>query len=353
MISTHAVVAVSRGIPHDVFDARSLPKHERFEVWRESVLPLFEPHLEQMPQEGFFARVDGFNLRRLFFCLVEFSGQRYLRRRGHRADGGADHLLIQLYLTGGYVGHNGHRSVRVGPGDISCLDLGYSLETQAEPSNALSLVIPREVMHSFLPHGQLPVGGVIPGNSAAGSILGDHLLSVWKALQWASADEDERITQTVLGAVAGAFAEYSPNARHERALESHLLDAICAYIERNLSAEHLTPEHLCRKFACSRARLYRLFQPIGGVAAYIRQARLERCRYELQDPRAATRSVTEIAMRWGFTSQSHFCRLFRASFGMTPSEAIEQARAQRSSRAESTRLPSSPRPAFHHWLRQL
>lgn len=272
MISTRCAGAVSRGIPHDVFDARDLPDHERFAVWRDSVLPLFEPRLEQRPSEGFFARVDGFNLRRLFICVTEFSSQRYLRRDGHRADGGADHLLIQMYLTGGYVGHNGHRPVRVGPGDISLLDLGYSLETHAERSRALSLVIPRELLFSFMPPANALVGCVIPAGSAVGTILGHHLLGMWNSLQRASADEDERITRAVLGAVAGAFSGYGSGQPRERLSDGHVLDAICAYIERNLSAENLTPEHLCRTFACSRARLYRLFQPLGGVAAGPAQA---------------------------------------------------------------------------------
>lgn len=351
MIDTPAAAVVSRGIPHEVFDARKLPRHERFEVWRESVLPLFEPHLEQ--PEGFFARVDGFNLRRLFICLTEFSGQRYLRRRRHRADEGADHLLIQLYLSGGYVGHNGQRSVRVGPGDISLLDLGYSLETRAEHSSALSLVIPREVMFSFLPSKNLHIGCVIPAGSAVGRILGHHLLGTWSALRGASADEDEAISQTLVGAVAGAFSGYGPDEDDDRSLEYHMLDAICAYIECNLSDGNLSPEHLSRKFACSRAKLYRLFQPLGGIATYIRQARLKRCLQELSEPRTTRRSVIAVATRWGFTSQSHFSRLFRASFGISPSTAIEQARARRRACTAAARRSTLPHPAFHHWLRRL
>ena len=353
MVSTQCAPAVSGGIPHDVFDALNLPDHERFAVWRESVLPLFEPQLEPMPAEGFFARVDGFNLRRLFVCLTEFSSQCYLRRNSHRVDGGAAHLLIQMYLTGGYVGHNGRRPVRVGPGDISLLDLGHSLETRAQRSSALSLVIPRDALLSFMPPGNAHVGSVIPAGSAVGKILGHHLLAVWKSLHRASADEDERITRSVIGAVAGAFSGYGRDESVERLADDHVLDAICDYIERNLSADELTPEHLCRTFGCSRARLYRLFQPLGGVAAYIRRARLKRCLHDLTEPLGPRGSVIDVATRWGFTSHSHFSRLFRAHFGITPTEAIEQSRSRRSAQAEPARRASSPRPAFHHWLRQL
>lgn len=342
------------GIPHEVFDARALPRGERFDVWRQSVLPLFEPQLEEEPSEGFFARVDGFNLRRVFFCRSEFSPQRYLRRPGHRADEGADHLLVQLYTSGGYVGHNGGRMMRMQAGDISLLDLGYALETRTEASSALSLVVPRDVMFSFVRPEQLLPGCTVSRTSALGEILGHHFQSVWRGLHSASAEEAETICNALVGAVAGAFADrQSPHVPIRGPESSCALEVMCDYIERHLSSNELTTAHLCRRFARSRAQLYRLFQPLGGVAAYIRQARLRRCYRELREPTNASRSIVEVAMRWGFGSQSHFCRLFRQSFGITPTQAIEQAQARRDVCATPALHRRADRPAFHHWIRQL
>lgn len=347
------VSAATPGIPHDVFDTHNLPQHERFEIWRASVLPLFEPELEETSPDGFFARVDGFNLRRVFISLAEFSGQRYVRRNGHRADDGADHLLLQIYLTGGYVGYNGYRKVQIGPGDISLLDLGHTLESVADSSSTISVVIPREVMFSFVHPEHLSVGCVIPARSPVGRILGNHLTSVWRALHSASVGDDDPICHTLLGAVAGAFAVYRGGTHSECISDSTVLDAMCAYIERNLPTENLTPEQLCRRFACSRARLYRLFRPLGGVATYVRERRLKRCLRALCKQRTSRHTIHEIAAHWGFQSPSHFCRSFRRQFGMTPSEALERARTQGDASTMSQRCLSSPHPAFHDWIRQL
>jgi len=352
---TRTLPSSTRGaIPHEVFDARALPRSERFDVWRQSVLPLFEPKLDDGSADQFFARVDGFNLPRMFFCRTEFSGQRYLRRRNHRADEGGDHILVQQYLSGGYVGHNGGRIVRIGPGDISLLDLGYALETQAAASSALSVVIPRDLMFSFVRPDRLRPGSIVSGTSAIGEILGHHLQSVWRALHSAPAEEAETLCHALVGAVAGAFAtQHSDEAQAPGSEMDRALDAICDYIERHLASNQLTPAHLCQRFACSRAQLYRLFKPLGGVAAYIRQARLRRCFRELGEVGTGPRSIIEVATRWGFTSQSHFCRLFRHSFGITPGQAIEQARARGDVRSAAVNRPQSYRPAFHDWLRQL
>jgi len=56
------------------------------------------------------------------------------------------------------------------------------------------------------------------------------------------------------------------------------------------------------------------------VCEWIREKRLDRCRRDLGDPALASETVFSIAVRWGFTSQAHFSRLFRATYGVTPSE---------------------------------
>lgn len=48
--------------------------------------------------------------------------------------------------------------------------------------------------------------------------------------------------------------------------------------------------------------------------------RLTRCRYALEDPDQAHRTVSEIAYGWGFGDLTHFGRKFKAAYGMTPSE---------------------------------
>ncbi|WBB82533.1 helix-turn-helix domain-containing protein [Micromonospora sp. WMMD882] len=78
--------------------------------------------------------------------------------------------------------------------------------------------------------------------------------------------------------------------------------------------------------AVSPRYLHGLFEQQGlTVAGWIRRSRLERCRHDLADPRQRRRTVQAIAARWGFTSDAHFSRLFRAAYGVTPGEYRRQA----------------------------
>lgn len=343
----------SQPIPRALFQTETLPVSERFAVWRESVLPLFDSFREEA-QEVFRARVESFNLNTMFFGLSAFSSLRFRREKNHRFDEGADHLLVQLYLAGGYRGYNGSKEVEVTPGDISLLDLGRPLETKAFASNALSLIIPRDLLFSFITPQQLCYGAVIRAATPMGNILASHLLTTWRNLPSASLDDLDTINNAVLGAVIGGF---SSGARcldeNDVVMERLTLDAMLDYIRQNLSSESLTPEHLCSRFGCSRARLYRLFAPLGGVAAYIRECRLERCREELTRA-GSDNKILEVALRWGFTSHSHFSRTFKQTFGISPTDAVEKARAELVAEKHRDRSRAArPTPEFHHWLRHL
>jgi AraC-like DNA-binding protein len=95
------------------------------------------------------------------------------------------------------------------------------------------------------------------------------------------------------------------------------------FIGHNLADPDLTPEMLCTELGVSRSRLYRLFEPLGGISAYIRRQRLLKTGDALSDS-SDRRSISRIAEEWGFTDPSAYSRTFRHEFGMSPSEAREE-----------------------------
>jgi AraC-like DNA-binding protein len=58
------------------------------------------------------------------------------------------------------------------------------------------------------------------------------------------------------------------------------------------------------------------------VSDYLWRARLLHCRQELETQNGKT--ITDVAFSWGFSSSSHFSRVFRKHFGFVPS-AIHKA----------------------------
>jgi AraC-like DNA-binding protein len=100
---------------------------------------------------------------------------------------------------------------------------------------------------------------------------------------------------------------------------------ISRFIEANLARRELNVEKIastfglyCVNVCLSRASLYRLFEPVGGVACYIRSRRLVRARNELTGPGLQDRRIGPIAYRAGFESIAAFNRAFREAYGEPP-----------------------------------
>jgi AraC-like DNA-binding protein len=74
-----------------------------------------------------------------------------------------------------------------------------------------------------------------------------------------------------------------------------------------------------------------LLDLVGGLLTHELQAgqRLGRSRRELTDPMSDDRPIHAIAARWGFPTASHFTRVFRSAYGLSPQEYREQAKPAR------------------------
>jgi AraC-like DNA-binding protein len=83
---------------------------------------------------------------------------------------------------------------------------------------------------------------------------------------------------------------------------------------------------LCREFAVSERTLHYAFQEIRGLSpmAYFKASRLNAVRQELKAAAAGTKSVGEIAQRWGFWHNGEFAADYRRLFGELPSQSLSR-----------------------------
>ena len=93
-----------------------------------------------------------------------------------------------------------------------------------------------------------------------------------------------------------------------------------AYIEAKLADPELSVEQIAHACSISVRGLHRHFaeDPAGSVSRYLWQRRLIRCAEALRDPSQAHRSITDVCFSYGFSSSSHFSRLFKDRFGVSP-----------------------------------
>ncbi|MNN55626.1 Virulence regulon transcriptional activator VirF [compost metagenome] len=120
----------------------------------------------------------------------------------------------------------------------------------------------------------------------------------------------------------------STNIRRESlATPGACLERILDYIDRNLKLE-LAAETLAEQACMSVRSLYALFDRHLGTTPkqYVRQRKLERVHACLSDGSCAVRSVTELAMDYGFLHLGRFSETYRERFGQLPSQTFKQRR---------------------------
>jgi len=93
------------------------------------------------------------------------------------------------------------------------------------------------------------------------------------------------------------------------------------HVQQHLGDARLTVDGIALALNCSRRQLYNAFaEEPDGVAGYILRRRLDACRRSFDDRAQSHRSITEIAIGFGFSNMAHFSRVFRAHLGLPPSD---------------------------------
>ncbi|OON80062.1 helix-turn-helix domain-containing protein [Streptomyces tsukubensis] len=108
-------------------------------------------------------------------------------------------------------------------------------------------------------------------------------------------------------------------AGHGQALEESLAPRIMEYIRVHLRESDLSATRIAAAHAISVRRLYTLLSRSGiSLGDWIRSQRLEGCGRELAAASAASRTVASVGRGWGFTDATHFSKVFKHAYGVTP-----------------------------------
>jgi len=114
------------------------------------------------------------------------------------------------------------------------------------------------------------------------------------------------------------LAAYEPAVDSTSAREARIR-AVRAEIDARLSDPGLRPADVAIRCGFSERYLRTVLRGTGeSFSGYLLRRRLEHCERLLRDPAWASRSITEIAFRSGFSDTTHFGRAFKARYGLTP-----------------------------------
>lgn len=305
------------------FSTRYLRPEKRLPAWQKNIGPMFDI---TAPSNAINSAVHNTVTSYLVDNQVLFSGctshaQRFTRNSLKIAGDGLDSYAIQTHLSGEQELRHGGKTSNCKPGDLIVLDLANSYEATATDSAQRSLVIPRHLLSPLLVNPDGQGGRVLRSDSPLASLVVNHMHAVFDVIESMNEMEASQIIPPTLQLVASALngsIDQVPDGG--TAVSASLLTCAKAEIEKHLQ-RNISIGKLSASLNHSRATLYRLFEPEGGVRAYIQERRLRRSAQDLLSRQGANKRICDIAYAWGFVSEAHYSRAFRSRFGMTPGEA--------------------------------
>ncbi|SMH28703.1 transcriptional regulator, AraC family [Azospirillum lipoferum] len=340
-------------LPVLAFDRADLSGGACFERWRDILSIVFDVELAHRDDaNGFTGSMRTYHLGGLLLSDTAGSGVRFHRGGATIARGAIEHYLVQVYLEGGYAGTVGGQEVTMRTGDVCVLDMTQPLSTRASDFRNLTIVVPRESLAPLVKAPDALHGLILPGESAMGSLLADHLRTLHDQIPAMTAREAQAVAGGTAGLVAACLGP-ALDARERAVADLHAatLARIKRFIDERLETPDLDSDAIGRHFGLSRSSLYRLFEPLGGVAAHVRGRRLARALADLVAPRAGRTRVIDVALHWGFGSEASFSRAFRAAYGLSPSEARDTADAMR--RLLAPKDAGAADRVLRHWMGSL
>ena len=232
---------------------------------------------------------------------------------------------VDVQLRGHTVFAQGGREAALDPGDFTLVDL-------SRPSQLADRGDEHEVLVVTFPYAALPLrhdelarltAVPISGSEGLGAPISSLARHLVRHVDEYAPTDGARLAAALMDLLVVALAQQLdcgpsvPADTRRRAL----LTTVQTFIERRLGDPELSPGMIAAENHVSLRYLHKLFETQQmTVAGWIRQRRLERCRRDLRDPALSHLPVSAIAARSGLIDAAHFSRVFRAAYGISPSE---------------------------------
>lgn len=230
---------------------------------------------------------------------------------------------------------DGHRVTLDRANQILITDLSRP-ETLCVQGRWIEFYLPRDAVDGALPRPMDLHGVVLDGWASA--LLASHLRGTLREVGHLNLDGVPLVTRAAVHLLAASLTAADQHVSLARpVVQATVLRQVCNYIELHLAEPELSAEQICGAFQVSRAGLYRMFEPLGGVASFIRERRLERIHALLISADRKT-YLSRLAFDHGFKNTTHFTRIFKERFGYSPGAAYEHGEVVRPAAMRSAPL---------------
>ena len=295
-----------------------LTPRKQIQCWTDALTELCgQFDIDPLDGSSFEAHIDYATVSRLKLCHIEASKHRIALPNARQRAG--EHPYVKILFQTYGVSHfeqNGRR-IDLMPGDCFAYDVSCP-HTIISPSLTRHdvVIVPRELLQERgFPLAKIPACK-ISARTGTGRIAHDFVHAAFGEAQKLSPHTAVGVADTLIDLLLLPLRE--ADAVFDRGGPAVLYLRAQAFIREHLRDPDLSIDQISAALGCTKRYLHMLFSDRSTtVSDYIWQARLQNCRQELESHTGKT--ITDVAFSWGFSSSSHFSRVFRKYFGMAPS----------------------------------
>ena len=210
-------------------------------------------------------------------------------------------------------------------GDIITFDNSYPYRISCYDHFSFTMfLVPRHLIYPRTINPKIVRAGLIPADSSLSPILHSYVNSLLDLKE----DKNDVYTSSLTDIGLITVALDPGNDRKENnqhGVNQMRFMMLTDYIRSHLSDPELSPTSVAAACGISLRYLHKLFEPHGiTFSRWVLKQRLERCREQIVDPRFQDKNLSQISYNWGFNNFSHFIRVFRSEYGLSPRDYRKQ-----------------------------
>lgn len=273
--------------------------------------------------ESFQGHVRAAQINNLIYSDVGTSGITGSRDSRH-VSSNRHYISLMFPVSGGFQLEQGmHSSAVTGKRIGICSTERPCYFSADRPFRHRSLNIPYDVAVTAIPSLEDWCGRTLDADSGLPLLLAGQIALLASALEGTGEADLIALEKLLLETVSAAI---TPRVeQNESWTAQRLRSRARKFILDHLEEPDLAPPIVADALGISVRYLHALFNGMDDtVGRFIRRSRLHAARAALISSSRRQHSITRVAMQYGFSDSSHFCRAFKAEFGLTPTAALRQ-----------------------------
>ncbi|VXA86689.1 AraC family transcriptional regulator [Acinetobacter sp. 8I-beige] len=294
---------------------------DNFSYWQDVISSIYIPSTNrQLSEQKFDAELSVKAFGASTLSKIQSDPVEYQCKTAFKEDG--QYFLSLSLSTNTFVTQNGITSEQ-NAGEIVIFDSTQPFTCHfPEGDDQIVLAIPHELLELHVPAVDRYLSQTLKNSSPMTRLLGSLIQETWNIDEQVMSCENSLLVP-ILDIVNTAFTtQFNNNLSLNKSHHDELITRAKSYLLNNLDNRDLTLEKIAESIHVSSRTLNRIFSKEGTTAMrWLWQQRLKASHTALM--KGQFNNISDVALTYGFSNPSHFSRVFKDTYGITPNQTLK------------------------------